>query len=120
MIKRLMLLAALALAPATPAAADYWGDFDTAIDAYANARYDQALDIFRPRAERGDDRAQYWLGIMYYEGKGVIRDNVNAYMWLSLAAERGNRAARLGREGIAGRMSASEIETARARVAAWH
>ncbi len=117
-MKRLLLAATLVLGLAAPAAADYWADFEEGIDAYAGGRHDEALARFRPLAEGGDNRAQYWLGIMYFEGKGVARDDVRAFYWLSLAAERGNRAARLGRDGVARRMSDEAIAAAERLVAA--
>ncbi len=40
-------------------------------------------------AERGDDRYQYRIGLIYEEGRGVPRDYVRAYMWYSLAATNG-------------------------------
>ncbi len=118
-MKRLMLAALLALATAAPAAADYWSEFEAGVDAFAEGRHDDALAHFRPLAERGDNRSQYWLGIMYFEGKGVPEDLVRAHMWLSLAAQGGNRGARIGRDGIADRMSAAEIAEAERLAASW-
>jgi len=116
---RLLAIAAGALwLAATPARADYWSDFQAAVDAYAAQRYDEAAADFTPLAERGDDRAQYWLGIMYFEGKGVPHDDRAAYMWLTLAAEGGNRAARLGRDGLVRRMSEADVAAAERLVAA--
>ena len=52
-------------------------------------------DIIRPtvdelveRAERGDAQALFELGNRFADGDGVARDNVLAYMWFELAAER--------------------------------
>ena len=118
-MKRILFAAALAGCLVFPAAADYWADFEVAIQAYADGAHGAALERFRPLAERGDNRAQYWLGIMYVEGKGVPQDDVRAHMWLSLAADGGNRAARLGRDGIARRMSAAELAEAERLAAAW-
>lgn len=113
------LLAGLALFVfAGPAAADYWSTFETAVQAYADGDYRTARSGFESLARAGDDRAQYWLGIMYFEGKGVPRDPARAYLWLSLSAEKGNRAARTGRNGVARRMSADELVAARRLVAA--
>ena len=42
------------------------------------------------RAERGDALALFELGNRYADGDGVSRDNVLAYMWFGLAAERLN------------------------------
>jgi len=39
-------------------------------------------------AEQGYAPAQYNLGWKYYEGKGVIQDNVYAHMWWNIAASR--------------------------------
>ena len=112
-IKRALLAAALALGLAIPAAADYWTDFEAGIDAYAEGRYGVAASRFQPLAERGDHRAQYWLGIMYFAAKGMPEDIVRAPLWLSLAAEQGNR------DGIAQRMNAAPLAAAERQLAAW-
>jgi len=114
------LLAGLALfALAGSAAADYWSTFETAVEAYAEGDYRTARESFEALARAGDNRAQYWLGVMYFAGKGAPRDPQRAYLWFSLAAEKGNRAARAGRDGVARRMSADELAAARRLVAAW-
>jgi uncharacterized protein len=47
-------------------------------------------------AQRSDPEAQNMLGILYLKGEGDIQpDPVQAYMWLSLAAERGDAASGL-------------------------
>jgi len=116
---RSFLAAVAMLVLAGPAMADYWSDFETAIDAYAEGDYRAARAAFEPLARAGDNRAQYWLGIMYFEGKGVPLDNRRAYLWLSLSAEQGNRAARASRSGIARRMNAAELAAARRLVASY-
>lgn len=47
-----------------------------------------AVDELVERAERGDARALFELGNRYVDGDGVARDDVLAYMWFGLAAER--------------------------------
>jgi hypothetical protein len=37
-------------------------------------------------AQQGSANAQYRLGMMYYEGKGIPADYVEAYRWIVLAA----------------------------------
>ena len=56
---------------------------------------DSRTDTIRPtvdelveRAERGDAQALFELGNRFADGDGVARDNVLAYMWFELAAER--------------------------------
>ena len=46
------------------------------------------VDELIDRAERGDAQALFELGNRYVDGDGVARDNVLAYMWFDLAAER--------------------------------
>lgn len=48
------------------------------------------VDELVARAEGGDARALFELGNRYADGDGVARDNVLAYMWFGLAAERLN------------------------------
>ncbi len=90
-IKRALLAAALALGLAIPAAADYWTDFEARIDAYAEGRYAAAASRFQPLAERGDHRAQYWLDIMYFAGKGVPEDIVRAHRMSAAQLAAGER-----------------------------
>lgn len=47
-----------------------------------------SVDELVERAERGDARALFELGNRYAAGDGVARDDVLAYMWFGLAAER--------------------------------
>lgn len=40
-------------------------------------------------AEQGDPKAKHKLGYLYYEGRGVPKDAVIAYMWWRLASDQG-------------------------------
>ena len=46
------------------------------------------VDELLERAGQGDAHALFELGNRYVDGDGVARDNVLAYMWFGLAAER--------------------------------
>ena len=46
------------------------------------------VDELIARAEHGDAQALFELGNRHADGDGVARDNVLAYMWFGLAAER--------------------------------
>jgi len=53
---------------------------------------DQLAAILRDtsaRAERGDADAQFDLGRMYYEGRGVVKDDAQAVAWYRKAAAQG-------------------------------
>ncbi len=58
--------------------------------AYAAGRFVDALRIWRPRAERGDPRAAFGLGLLYDIGQGVGEDAAVAFNWYRRAAEAGN------------------------------
>ncbi len=65
-------------------------DFQTGVDAYVREDYDTALKEFRPLAEQGNAKAQYNLGLMYFNGQGVAQDDHEAMKWFRLAAMQGN------------------------------
>jgi hypothetical protein len=46
--------------------------------------------VYRSRAERGDARSQFELGAMYYYGKGVSKDYIEAVRWYRKSAEQGD------------------------------
>lgn len=63
--------------------------------AYEQGDYRTALQLLRPRAERGDAQAQAALGEMYYHGRGVPRNDAEAVKLFRLAANQGNAVAQL-------------------------
>ncbi|MDR4466703.1 MAG: sel1 repeat family protein [Nitrospira sp.] len=52
-----------------------------------------AAALFIPLAEKGDDRAQYNLGLLYASGLGVMHDFKAAMKWHRLAAGQGHAGA---------------------------
>ena len=57
--------------------------------AYDNGRRDEARKYFLRAASYGDKLSQHVLSLLYWNGDGVDRDPVRAYVWADLAAERG-------------------------------
>jgi len=86
----LIVLISLA-ARALPAGAQ--GAVDEGMAAYQSGDYAKAVQLWRPLAENGDVTAQYRLGIMYAEGKGVAQDDKESFKWFQRAGEKGNAAA---------------------------
>jgi hypothetical protein len=78
---------ALTMALVVPATADPLAE---GIDAYRAQDYAKAVQLWRPLAEQGNATAQYRLGTLYAEGKGVERNDATAFMWMQRAAEQGN------------------------------
>ena len=92
MIRKLAvtLLLMLAAAP-SPAAAGY----DEAILAYTQGDFATALGEFKPLARTRDSRAEFMLGVIYFNGTGVPQDYAVAAILFRLAAEQGEAAAQL-------------------------
>lgn len=63
--------------------------YQEGIDAYAQGNFVLALEKFKPLAEHGNAQAQYNIGMMYRQGKGMPQDDKEAAAWLSKAAEQG-------------------------------
>ncbi len=64
-----------------------------------------AADWFLRAAEQNHTGAQYNLGYLYYKGKGVPRDFVQAYAWFDRAAQQGDEKAAQARKILAGQLS---------------
>ena len=79
----------------------------------------EAIKWLRLAAEQGEPHAQNSLGEMYRNGYGVPRDYVLSYMWTHLSAQQGLGDAMANLKTLAGRMSAAEVDTARALAAKW-
>ena len=72
----------------------------------------------------GVGTAQNNLGLMYSNGEGVPQDNVEAHMWLNLAASRLSGADRertvATRDRVAERMTPADLSEAQRRAREWH
>jgi uncharacterized protein len=58
--------------------------------AFLEGNYAGACENFLPLARSGNAAAQYYLGRMHHEGKGLPEDNRRAFEWARKAAEQGN------------------------------
>ncbi len=72
---------------ASPARAEVY--VPPGLKAYQRGDYATALATWRPLAEAGDPTSQYFLGLLYDKGKGVLQDTVTANRWYEKAAEGG-------------------------------
>lgn len=87
----LITMVFLSLLLGTAARADY----QDGVRAYETGRYDEAIAAFRPLSERGDPDAEFMLGVLYFYGRGVVRDDSLAAIWFYKAARKGNPSAQL-------------------------
>ncbi|MFZ1830321.1 MAG: tetratricopeptide repeat protein, partial [Candidatus Competibacteraceae bacterium] len=75
----------------------------------------RAADLLRQSALQGFAPAQSSLAILYWAGKGVPQDRIEAYAWLGLATEQGEREALELQPGLQAELSDAELEQARNR-----
>jgi len=64
-------------------------DLDRGMEAYERGDYPVALRELKPLAEQGWYFAQFLLGMMYGDGKGVQRDDRASFTWIKLSAQQG-------------------------------
>ncbi|MCL2139303.1 MAG: sel1 repeat family protein, partial [Treponema sp.] len=64
-----------------------------AAQGHEEAKLKIAAENLLKKAEQGDINAQYELGLLYENGKGVSKDSVKAAEWFGKAAEQGNASA---------------------------
>jgi hypothetical protein len=72
----------------------------------------RAAELLRQSALQGFAPAQSSLAILYWAGKGVPQDRVEAYAWLGLAAEQGERDAMELQPGLQAELSDGELQQA--------
>ena len=66
------------------------GTVEEGIEAYKKRKYEDALEILTPHAEKGNAEAQLWVGVMHSHGKGTRKDSKEAGRWFVKAAEQGH------------------------------
>ncbi len=62
---------------------------EEAVTAMEKGDYKTALLEAKPLAEQDDPKAQYILGVIYFEGNAVSQDNKEAARWFRKSAEQG-------------------------------
>ena len=113
---RCLLIAILAFMLTLPVAAQ---DFEAGMAAYKRGDYAMALREWLPLAEQGNEKAQALLGGMYYMGRGVQQDDVNAAMWLDLAARQGDQSAARLRNHAISEMTPADVAEAQRLAREW-
>ena len=86
---------------------------------YNEGRYVSAYNEFKTSASSGHAAAQYMLGRLYQEGRGVDSDVVQAYAWYDVSAMSGYGPAGAARDALAPSLTASQLQSATALAAQW-
>jgi hypothetical protein len=71
------------------------GAFAAGVRAFDQGRHQEAVALWLPLAEQGVPAAQFNLAVMYEQGLGVPKSDVEAARWFRAAAERGDVGAQL-------------------------
>jgi localization factor PodJL len=79
----------------------------------------KAVTWFQQAAERGVLDSQFNLGVLYQEGSGVPKSEIEAYVWYTIAGAQGDTMAVQRADILAREMSEPQIEQAKSRVKAY-
>ena len=71
------------------------------------------MEELKAKAENGDAKAQFDLGVCYQKGRGVPRDYVQAHKWFSLSSAQGNENAKRNVSLVQKGMTTEQIAEAR-------
>ena len=85
--------------------------------AYREEDYRLAFYTWLPLAHAGDPRAQFYVGGLYTEGRGVEANQAMAYVWLRRAERGGYHRAKALLDRLAGGMTRNEMTAAERNVA---
>jgi peptidoglycan hydrolase-like protein with peptidoglycan-binding domain len=113
--KQALLAGALLLTSAGMSFADY----NAGSSAFNGGNYMRAYHEFKQSADAGNSLAQFMMGRLYAEGRGVVADNTAAYMWYDLSVSSGNGRAIAARDSIAAKLDADELDRAQTLAAEW-
>ena len=86
--------------------------FNYSVDYYTKETYADAYQGFSTLATKGCAASQYFLGVMYLKGYGVLQDFVQSHVWFNIAASKGYRKARSYLEKLTNQMSPDQIAEA--------
>jgi TPR repeat protein len=65
--------------------------YNQAVALYEKGNYDDAIEKYKASAERGNVSAQWDLGVIYQNGRGVDIDYKEALKWFTKAAKNGDK-----------------------------
>ena len=90
-------------------------DYNDGLIAFENQDFRLAAKEWKPLAEKGDAKSQTNLGILYFNGKGVLKDYKKAVNLLERAANQGEAEAQfiLGKIYIEGDGVPKSLKTAK-------
>lgn len=93
--------------------------FNDVFNYFTTGSYDLAYTGFSELASKGSSICQYYLGLMYSGGMGVLQDFGQAHMWFNIASSLGHTKARRYLEKLTHNMTAEQIADAQKKARQW-
>ena len=93
--------------------------FNETFEAFMSGSYDKAYAGFSELGEAGSSVSQYYLGMMFLNGKGVLQDFCMAHMWFNIASSRGHEKARKQLEKLTQSMVREQVAEAQSLARHW-
>jgi hypothetical protein len=79
----------------------------------------QAFQWFSKAAEHCDSEGQFLVGLGHFEGKNLDKDLPSAWMWLTLASQRGHLLAAVTQHSLREKFSEADIAAGSERARQW-
>ncbi len=93
--------------------------FNYSVEYYTKETYSNAYKGFSELAGKGCAASQYFLGVMYLKGHGVLQDFVQSHVWFNIAASKGYRKARSHLKKLTKKMAADQVAEAQKQAREW-
>ena len=83
--------------------------------AFERGHYDRSAELFRKAAEQGLPHAQLQLALQLRDGQGLPRDIFEAYVWMLISHESGQRSTASDLQVLEAELSSAQIEQAKSK-----
>ena len=94
-------------------------ELQDAVRVLNNRNFETAYKMLAPLAEKGNAAAQLIVGMMYFKGKGIGKNIVQADKWLLISEELGQEAGKKNRIFVERQMNSDQILKARKLAKSW-
>jgi TPR repeat protein len=79
----------------------------------------KAAEWYQRAAIKGNTNAQYDLGFLFLNGRGVQQNNADAYFWFGVARKAGYRGYMVSNEVLSARMPIATVRELNRRIEDW-
>jgi len=86
--------------------------FNGALESFSKGHHHTAYRGLLELSNKGSSISQYFLGVMYIDGEGVLQDFCRAHMWLNIASSQGHKSANQQLDKLTKLMTANQIAEA--------